>query len=139
MGISSLLRPIARWWWLVILSVILAASASYVAADRQPPIYASRTTLIVGSAIDSPNPTNTDFQLATQLAGLYADIAKREPVRESTMDALGLDGLPRYEVYVPGNGQLIEIVVTDTFPERAQAVANELAVQLIARVPEDTS
>lgn len=139
MEISNLLRPILRWWWLILLSIILAAGASYVAADRQPPLYTSRTTLIVGSTIQSPNPTNSDFQLSTQLASLYADIAKREPVRLSTMEALGLDGLPKYVVNVPGNGQLIEIVVTDIFPERALAVANELAIQLIDRVPENTS
>jgi non-specific protein-tyrosine kinase len=139
MDTSFTLRPIARWWWLIVLSVLLATGASYAAAERQPPIYASRTTLIVGSTIQSPNPTNTDFTLARQLAVLYADIATRDPVRNSTMQALGLGGLPNYAVTVPGDGQLIEIVVQDTDPRRAQAVANELAVQLIARVPETTS
>ena len=138
MDTSVTLRPIARWWWLVVLSVLLATGASYVAAERQQPLYASRTTLIVGSTIQTPNPTNTDFSLARQLALLYADIAMRDPVRNSTMQALGLEGLPNYAVTVPGNGQLIEIVVQGTDPGRAQAVANELAVQLIARVPETT-
>jgi capsular exopolysaccharide synthesis family protein len=139
MDTSFTLRPIARWWWLIVLSVLLATGASYAAGERQQPIYASRTTLIVGSTFQTPNPTNTDFTLARQLASLYADIAMREPVRNSTMQALGLEGLPNYAVTVPGEGQLIEIVVQDTDPRRAQAVANELAVQLIARVPETTS
>lgn len=139
MELSKFLRPVMKWWWLAVLSTMLAVSASYMAAEQQPTLYSSRTTLIVGSSISSLNPTNNDFQLARQLAGLYADIARREPVREATKDALGLNSLPGYTVSSPGNSQLIEIAVVDTNPERAQAVANELARQLIARIPENNS
>lgn len=139
MDLSKFLRPVMKWWWLAALSTVLAVSASYLATERQPTFYASRTTLIVGSSISSLNPTNNDFQLARHLAGLYADIARREPVREATKEALGLDSLPQYVVSTPGNSQLIEIGVVDTSPVRAQAVANELARQLIARVPENSS
>lgn len=139
MELENLLRPIRRWWWLIAVSGLLAAAASYYATERQPDIYSSRTTLMVGSTISSLNPTNNDFQLARQLAGLYADIARRDPVRNSTAQALGLDGLPAYNISVPGGGQLIEISVVDTDPVRAQAVANELANQLIARLPENDS
>jgi len=90
---------------------------------------------MVGRAIDNPNPTGSDFWLTQQLANTYADIAKRDPVRQATMDALGLTWLPEYTVRVVPNTQLIEIAVTDTDPVRAQAVANELANQLIQQSP----
>lgn len=139
MEFSNIVRPVKRWWWLVVLSTLLAAVASYIAAAGQPAVYSTRATLIVGSTISTLNPTNADFQLARQLAGTYADIAQREPVREATRQSLGIDRLPAYIVSVPNNGQLIEIVVTDTNPQRAQVVANELATQLIARIPENRS
>jgi non-specific protein-tyrosine kinase len=53
------------------------------------------------------------------------------------MEALGLTWLPDYTARVVGNSQLIEIAVTDTIPERAQAVANELVNQLILLSPEN--
>ncbi|MEO0020390.1 MAG: hypothetical protein ABIK47_07125, partial [candidate division WOR-3 bacterium] len=56
-------------------------------------------------------------------------------MRNATMAALGLTWLPDYYASAVPNSQLIEIVVTDTSPERAQAVANELANQLIRQSP----
>jgi uncharacterized protein involved in exopolysaccharide biosynthesis len=51
------------------------------------------------------------------------------------MEALGLTWLPAYSAQSVANTQLMEIVVTDTNPERAAAVANELANQLIQQSP----
>ena len=135
MELKDYLRPLRKWWWLLLLSTLIAAVFSFLAVSRQPPIYQTRVTLMVGRAIDNPNPTGSDFWLTQQLANTYADIAKRDPVRQATMDALGLTWLPEYTVRVVPNTQLIEIAVTDTDPVRAQAVANELANQLIQQSP----
>ncbi len=70
-----------------------------------------------------------------QLAGTYADIAKRAPVQDATKAALGLTWLPDYTVRVVPNTQLVEISVVDTSPPRARAVAGELANQLILQTP----
>jgi len=56
-------------------------------------------------------------------------------VRNATRQALGLPWLPSYSAAALPNSQVIEITVTDTVPERAQAVASELANQLILRSP----
>ena len=135
MELKDYLRPLRKWWWLLLLSTLIAAVFSFLAVSRQPPIYQTHVTLMVGRAIDNPNPTGSDFWLTQQLANTYADIAKREPVRQATMDALGLTWLPEYTVRVVPNTQLIEIAVTDTDPVRAQAAANELANQLIQQSP----
>ncbi len=100
-------------------------------------MYQTRTTLMVGRAIENPNPSNAEFGLTQQLAATYADIAQRKPMRDATMQALGLTRLPNYVVRVVPNTQLLEITVADTDPERAQAVANELANQLIRQTPLD--
>jgi non-specific protein-tyrosine kinase len=127
--------PLRKWWWLIVASVLVATVSSYLATRQQPPIYQSRATIMVGSAIENPNPTGNDFWLTQQLANTYADIAKRDPTKQATMAALGLNWLPEYTVRVVANTQLVEITVVDASPPRAQAVAAELANQLIRQAP----
>jgi non-specific protein-tyrosine kinase len=127
--------PSRRWWWLLVAATLIAALSSFLATLRQPPIYQTLTTLMIGQVIADPNPTTGEFTLSQQLAENYAEIANREPVRIATMQALDMTWLPDYLATALPNGQFIEIVVTDTSPGRAQAVANELANQLIARSP----
>ena len=135
MNKRNYLTPIRKWWWLLVVATLLAALASYLVQRNEPFKYTTRTTLIVGSNIAARNPTDSDFRLARQLATLYADIATRDPIRLATMQALGLRSLPPYTVDVPLDSQMIEISVTDNNPARAQAVATELAAQLILESP----
>jgi non-specific protein-tyrosine kinase len=133
--LKEYILPLRKWWWLIVASVLVATVSSYLATRQQPPIYQSRATIMIGRAIENPNPTGNDFWLTQQLASTYADIAKREPIKEATMAALGLTWLPEYAVRVVANTQLVEITVVDTSPPRAQAVATELANQLIRQAP----
>jgi polysaccharide biosynthesis transport protein len=135
MELMEYLTPLRKWWWLILASTLVAAGSSFLAGRNEPVLYQSRTTLMIGRAIDDPNPTTNVFWLSQQLAQTYADIARRQPVRNATMDALGLTWLPQYTSRAVPNSQLLEITVTDSVPERAQAVANELARQLILQSP----
>jgi capsular exopolysaccharide synthesis family protein len=135
MEIEKFLLPLKRWWWLLLVATTLAAGSSFLATVRQPPIYQARTTLMIGQTLSDPNPTTNEFITAQNLAAGYADIANREPVRVATMNALGLRNLPSYIAQAVPNGNLLEILVNDTIPERAQAVANELANQLVLLGP----
>lgn len=127
--------PLIRWWWLLLTATVVAALFSFLATTQQAPVYQASTTLMIGQVINNPNPDSNEFWLSQQLAETYADIANREKVREGTMQALGLTGLPQYEARALPNSQLIEIVVVDTVPARAQRVADELANQLIKLSP----
>ena len=135
MELKDYITPLRRWWWLILASTLVATVASVIATSQQPPIYRSHTTLMVGQAINNPNPSGSDFYLMQQLATTYADIVQREHIRKSVMESLGLSGLPEYTTRVVPNTQLLEITVVDTSPERGQAVANELARQLIMQTP----
>lgn len=135
MELQKIFFPLRKWWWLIIASTLVAALFSFLATLRQPTFYQAHTTLMIGSAISDPNPSNTEFTLGQQLAAAYADIAKRELVRNATMKSLGITSLPDYTVSTLPNMQILEIFVTDTIPERAQAVANELANQLVLLSP----
>jgi non-specific protein-tyrosine kinase len=136
MEFKDYIAPILKWWWLIVAAVIVAAGVSLVVTQSQEPVFEAKTTLMIGRAIEDPNPSNLQFNLGQQLASTYADIARREPVQDATRQALGLENwLPRYIVRPIQNTQLIEIIVTDTNSQRAMAVANELGNQLILQSP----
>jgi capsular exopolysaccharide synthesis family protein len=135
MNFQEYIAPLKRWWWLLVVATLVAAFSSFIATLGQAPLYQSRTTLIIGQSINNPNPSSNQFYLEEQLASIYADMATREPVRKAVMETLQLQWLPEYTVRALPDTQLIEIAVTDTNPLRAQAVASELANQLIKRSP----
>lgn len=135
MEFKQYLSPLIKWWWLILTSTVVAVLATIYAVSQQAPIYQARTTLMLGQAINNPNPTGSEFYLGQQLAQTYADLAKREPVQKGTMEILGLDWLPNYEVNVVPSTMLIELKLNDTSPERAMVIANELAKQIIIRSP----
>lgn len=129
------LIPLRRWWWLVLASTLLAAASSAYITYSQPPLYQSRTTIMVGTTISDPNPEGNQIWMAEQLLTMYADMINRQSVRQGTMEALGLSGLPGYTARIVPNTQFMDITVIDTDPVRAQAVADELVRQLILRSP----
>jgi non-specific protein-tyrosine kinase len=135
MDVLVYLKPLKRWWWLLVVATLLAGGTSYYAAIHQPLVYQSKTTLLIGKAINEPNPNSSELYLGQQLASIYADMANREPIKAASMQALGLNWLPNYVARALPNTQLIEIAVNDTDPQRAQAVANELAHQLVLQSP----
>jgi capsular exopolysaccharide synthesis family protein len=135
MELKKYISPLLKWWWLIVLSTGIAAGVSYNSVQQQPVFYQSRTVLMIGRTFENPDPTNAEFVLGEQLAQSYADFARREPVRNATMEALQLRGLPDYSVHALPKTQFIEVLVLDTNPERSQAVANELAHQLIRLSP----
>ena len=132
---KDLLSPLVKWFWLVLISAGIAAAASYYYTLPLPPIFLSKVTLAVGSSIYSLNPDRGELELAYRLAESYAAIATRETVQNAAMETLGLAELPEYEAAPVTDSPFIEILVTDISPMRAQAVANELARQLIEQSP----
>jgi polysaccharide biosynthesis transport protein len=131
MNIKAYISPLLKYWWLILAASIVAVVSSYFVTKQQPLVYQSKATLIVGRAFYDANPSGNDIYLSQQLAIYYADIGQRSEVYNAVQEALGLSWLPQYRIRPLPNSQLLEIVVADTNPARAQAVANELANQLI--------
>jgi succinoglycan biosynthesis transport protein ExoP len=135
MDLNKYLFPLRKWWRLVAASTLIAAIFSSLSVLLQPAVYQARTTLMIGTTISDPNPTGNEISLGQQLAAAYADLANREIVLNATKNALGTNQLPAYFAWAIPQTQLIEITVSDTNPERAKIVANELAAQLILLSP----
>ncbi len=140
MELTQYLLRVLRWWWLIVLSTVVAAVASYYVSAQQPRVYQTTTTLMVGQVIQQANPTGADFATTEQLAQSYAQMVARQPVLQATVDSLGLRmnwQQLRSRVYaapVPQT-QLLAIAVNDVSPERAVAIADEVAYQLILQSP----
>jgi len=135
MDLKAYIDPLKKWWWLLLIAALVAAISSFMVTRQQPPVYQTSTALVIGQSVYDPNPTANDLWLGQQLANYYADIAQREQVRTATMETLGLDWLPEYSAIPVPNSQILEIIIRDTSPVRAQVVANELANQLVLQAP----
>ena len=135
MDLKAYLVLLRKWWWILIITTVSAGALAFFILQRQAPLYQARATLVVGRAIDDPNPSSGELSLTQQLVATYMDLAMRDPVIDATKAALGLPELPGYKLDQVRNTQIVEIVVTDLEAQRAQAVANELANQLIQQSP----
>lgn len=135
LNIKEYLAPIVKWWWLLLLTTAVAAGSSYFANNEQVEVYRTTTTLMVGNAFSQDNPTSQQVSIGATLAKFYVDMANRNEVRRATVDALGLNQLPSKISVRQVDDIFIDITVTDGDPLRAQAVANELARQIILRTP----
>jgi len=110
MELKTYFRPLIKWWWLLLAAALVAAVSSFVVLRQQPLLFQSRATLVVGRTVYEANPNGGDFYLNQQLASFYADLATREPVRDATQEALGLEWLPEYTARAVPNSLLIEIL-----------------------------
>jgi non-specific protein-tyrosine kinase len=129
-----------KWMWLIVLSTGIAGVSSYVATSQSPRIYQASTTLLIGQSIQNLNANAQDIYTSQQLALTYVQIVRTEAVLQGAIDALGLKMSPdqlrgTVNASIVQGTQLIDLKVVDTNPARAQAVANEIAHQLILQGP----
>lgn len=140
MELRQYVNVVLKWWWLIIASILVAGGASYFTTSTMPKVYQSRTTLVVGQILQNPNPDYSDFYSGQVLGQSYSDLVKREPILQGALDALNLPWeWQRLQSMVTSrviqNTQLIEIIVVDVDPQRAAALAQEVANQLIENSP----
>ena len=140
MEVLQYAKRVLRWWWLILLCMAVAAAGSYVTSSRQPRIYQTSATLMVGQVFQETNPSGQDFYTLELLAESYSQIAVRQPILQATVDSLGLemgwqDLKWRVSAAPLPRTQLLAIIVKDTSPERAVAIADEVAYQLVLQSP----
>lgn len=135
--IWSYIRIMLRWWWVALLAALLAASAALIFAMRQPNYYISRVTLRVGDTLSTAAPDPQMIGLTNTVASFYGEMAKREIILAPVAEKLGLTFpwpvIRDYMLATSVNRQasLLEITITDTNPQRAAAIANAIATELI--------
>lgn len=135
MKLREYLTPLIKWWWLLLVAMAVAGVSAFFTTRSLQPVYEANTSLVIGSLLSNLNPTADELYLSQQLAQTYADLAVRDPVKNATMAALGLNELPDYTASPMETGPFLQVSVTYTDPAIAQAVSIELSRQLILLSP----
>jgi succinoglycan biosynthesis transport protein ExoP len=131
---------IRSWWKPVIFAGLLAGLAAFIASNAMPRTYEAQSRLLVGQALQATNPDVNLFQSATDLARTYAAIAETRQVLERVMAKVGISEpveslLDQISVRPTTDQPLIDIKASADSAEKAAAIANSLADELIAIAP----
>lgn len=129
--VTTMLRALLRWWWLIVLSVSLGVGAGYVLRTEQPDLYYAETTVLIGA-----NGSAAPVGVGTDVLSAYTVLVTRTSLLQSVIDDLGLNVsvdelLELMSVTTNEYAALITIGIMDTDPERAAAIANAIAYELI--------
>lgn len=134
--INQYLKALWRRWWVIVLVTVIAVGASLFVSRVMTPVYRASTTVMTGEDNTNPNVTLDNYVLSQRLATGYAGLATRQAILDGVVKTLGLrmdwQSLQRNVLAVPvQNSSLLEIRVSDTNPQQAAAIANEIAHQMI--------
>ena len=135
MELERYARILWKWAWLIVLAAAVAGVSSYFATRNTPRIYQTKTTIAV---CQITGITQGELWLCQQRAQIYSQLVTREPVVRGALAELGLAEAMEWRAVadnvrasVVGGAPLMEIYVNDTVPERARALAEALARQVI--------
>ncbi len=140
MELRRYLSLLKKWGWLILLLTGLAAAGSYFYSQTIPPTYRSSAVLLVGQEQQSVNPTPSDIYISNNLAQAYALLVNQPSVLQAAAKELAWEGSWESLYFVvsanaPQGGQTINVTATSNNPQRAQAIANEIARQVILQSP----
>ena len=122
---------------LLLAGTLLAAVAAFVVAGALPKAYEATATIIVGSS-PSPASAGAAAQVTSQrLSQTYADLATTGPILQKVIDKLQLgtstDELRgRIRADAPSDSTILRVAARDADPNRAAAIANGIATELVA-------
>ncbi len=120
-----------NWVMIAISTVLVAAIAFCISAFIMVPQYESTSELYVLSKSTSITSL-ADIQMGTNLTNDYIVVVKGRPVLEQVISNLGLDETyasleGKVSITNPSNSRILQITVTDEDPDRAKAIADEIA------------
>jgi non-specific protein-tyrosine kinase len=140
MDLRRLIAIIRPWLPVIAACSVLAGGVAFVASGMLPKSYSARVTLIVGQSLSSANPEYNQLLVSQRLSATYAAVATTRPILEAVIDEVGLNVTPpelakRVHASAPLDSTLLMLSAEDEDPDRAAAIANTLATQLIAESP----
>lgn len=140
MELVQYIQLFRRWLWLILLAAFVGGGISFIVRVNQPPIYRAEATVIVGSALESPNPNSTEIRTGIDLAITYAQIVRTFDILDAVIQSLDLsltlESLSnKINTSIVNGTSLLEISVTDTDRILAAEIANEIVTQLILQSP----
>ncbi|QUH19077.1 YveK family protein [Alkaliphilus sp. B6464] len=124
-----------RLWFIILITILAITSSGMVSFFVLDPIYQATTTVMVGKPVSYAEGSQLqiqDLNLNQRLARTYGEIVQSRVVSEEVIFQLGLDITPgqlkeKTSVNLVKDTEFITISVTDTNPEKAANIANNLA------------
>lgn len=133
---KQILHTLLRWWWVLVLGTLVALALGYGLTQNQPRVYKATATVMVGGFIQAPQVSRDDIVARDAFTQAYAEMALRQPVLGGVVEVLGLkmswsELKDTVGVEIVEGTPLIEISAEANSPQAAQAIAGEIANQLI--------
>lgn len=133
--VGGIFRALLHWLWLILIVGVAAGVIGYcIARFVLPKEYQSTTSIYVLDRNTDDSTTYSDLQVSSQLTADYQELIKSRYVIEKVIKDLNLaqddytvgslsDAI---EVTSPDNTHILVVTVTDTDPQRAQAICNDV-------------
>ena len=133
---KQIFLTLLRWWWVLVLGTLVAVAIGYGFTQNQTRVYRANATVMVGGFIQAPQVNRDDIVGRDAFTQAYAEMALRQPVLGGVVEALDLNiswGQLKdvIGVEIIAGTPLIEISAEANSPQAAQAIAGEIANQLI--------
>lgn len=128
MELKQYLLIVWRWTWLLVLCAMLGGVTAFFVTRRMTPTYEANTILLV----DIGSRGYNDLLVNQILAKTFESLMNKQPVLAQVIANLNLDmsvsKLANKVLLVAStNGQLLTLTVSDSNPQRAADIANEIA------------
>ena len=125
-----------RYWYVVVFFAVIAGIASYFSQSLLAPQYQASVSVFVGNALSAPGTELSSFESAERLAVTYAQLVRSYDRLTDAINevdpAVDIEDLrENLGVQVIPDTSILIITVKDTDPERAAALANAIANDLI--------
>lgn len=134
MEIKAFASLLSRWAWVIALAALLGGALAYVISSQLPPSYESSATVTVARR----STAGGEFMgINDRPTATYIELLRERPVLEAVISRLQLNIDPEtldkhLRVSLLRNTSLIVVNVTDTDPQRAADIANEI-VSLVSQ------
>lgn len=137
--LRQILTLTRRWWWLLLLVPVVAGSTARYVVSRSDPLYAASSTVLVNAGESTALLDMGLIQSSRSITETFRELIRTPLILAPVVDALGLpygaDSLQAKVTVSPiGETSFLTISVSDTDPQRAASIANEIAIQFAAYV-----
>lgn len=142
--LSELVGLLLHYAWLLVVVTIACGVAGFcISRFVLPEQFESTTSIYIlnRSSSDSATYTTSELQAGTYLTNDYAELIASRTVLEQVIRDLSLDCdyedlSEQVEVTTPSDTRIVSITVTDTSPQMAQTIANEIRTDAAAMIEE---
>lgn len=142
-GLKDLLLTMINKWWIIAFFIIFSIGITYWAnLTYFVPLYSAQSTLFFGNdPSDEENMSLNDYRIGLELINDYRELIQSRLVIEKVFNHLNynlnlLEVRENLTINSVKGTRFMYITYTDTSPERAMRVANELSNELIVGAEE---